>query len=107
MLISDWSSDVCSSDLELAREAPVEADVIVPVPDSGVPSAIGYAAEAGIPFEIGITRNHYVGRTFIEPTEEIRHLERNSVVEGKDVAVRYVFGGRRMQKTKKEHRTSI
>src|SRR3546814_10237751 len=74
MLISDWSSDVCSSDLELAREAPVEADVIVPVPDSGVPSAIGYAAEAGIPFEIGITRNHYVGRTFIEPTEEIRHF---------------------------------
>src|SRR6202035_4583579 len=59
---------------ELAREAPVEADVVVPVPDSGVPAALGYASESGLPFELGIIRNHYVGRTFIEPTEQIRHL---------------------------------
>ena len=59
---------------ELARENGVDADVVVPVPDSGTPSAIGYAAETGIPFELGIIRNHYVGRTFIEPTDEIRHL---------------------------------
>jgi amidophosphoribosyltransferase len=59
---------------ELARESPVEADVIVPVPDSGVPAAMGYAAQSGIPFELGIIRNHYVGRTFIEPTDHIRHL---------------------------------
>ncbi|MBV6632210.1 MAG: amidophosphoribosyltransferase [Alphaproteobacteria bacterium] len=59
---------------ELAKESPVEADLVVPVPDSGVPSAIGYAEEANIPFELGIIRNHYVGRTFIEPTDEIRHL---------------------------------
>jgi amidophosphoribosyltransferase len=60
---------------ELARESnTLEADVVVPVPDSGVPAAIGYAEEAGIPFELGIIRNHYVGRTFIEPTDQIRHL---------------------------------
>ena len=59
---------------ELAREAPVPADIVVPVPDSGVPAAIGYAAEAGLPFELGIIRNHYVGRTFIEPTDQIRHF---------------------------------
>jgi len=59
---------------ELARESGVDADLVVPVPDSGVPSAIGYSAEAGIGFELGIIRNHYVGRTFIEPTQEIRHL---------------------------------
>lgn len=59
---------------ELARETAVPADVVVPVPDSGVPAAIGYAAEAGLPFELGIIRNHYVGRTFIEPTDSIRHL---------------------------------
>ncbi len=59
---------------ELARESHVDADVVIPVPDSGVPAAIGYAAEAQIPFELGIIRNHYVGRTFIEPTEQIRHL---------------------------------
>jgi amidophosphoribosyltransferase len=59
---------------ELARESNVPADVVVPVPDSGVPAAMGYAAESGIPFELGIIRNHYVGRTFIEPTEHIRHL---------------------------------
>ncbi len=59
---------------ELARESHVPADVIVPVPDSGVPSAIGYAQQADIPFELDIIRNHYVGRTFIEPTAQIRHL---------------------------------
>jgi len=59
---------------ELARESAVAADVVIPVPDSGVPAAIGYATEAGIPFELGIVRNHYVGRTFIEPTDQIRHL---------------------------------
>lgn len=59
---------------ELAQESHVEADVVVPVPDSGVPSAIGYAEASGIPFELGIIRNHYVGRTFIEPTDQIRHL---------------------------------
>lgn len=59
---------------ELARESSIPADVIVPVPDSGVPAAIGYAQEADIPFELGIIRNHYVGRTFIEPTAQIRNL---------------------------------
>jgi len=59
---------------ELARESPVDADYVVAVPDSGVPAAIGYAEESGIPFELGIIRNHYVGRTFIEPTDRIRHL---------------------------------
>ncbi len=59
---------------ELALEAEVPADIVVPVPDSGVPAAIGYAAAAGLPFELGLIRNHYVGRTFIEPTDEIRHL---------------------------------
>jgi len=59
---------------ELAKESPVEADVVVPVPDSGVPAALGFAEGSGIPFEYGIIRNHYVGRTFIEPTDHIRHL---------------------------------
>ncbi len=59
---------------ELAREAPADADLVVPVPDSGVPAAIGYAQASGLPFELGIVRNHYVGRTFIEPTDAIRHL---------------------------------
>jgi amidophosphoribosyltransferase len=59
---------------ELARESHIEADVIVPVPDSGVPGAIGYAETSGIPFDLGIIRNHYVGRTFIEPSESVRHL---------------------------------
>jgi amidophosphoribosyltransferase len=58
----------------LAQETGVEADVIVPVPDSGVPAAMGFAAESGIPFELGIIRNHYVGRTFIQPKQEIRAL---------------------------------
>lgn len=59
---------------ELARESGVDADLVVPVPDSGVPSAIGYAEESTLSFELGIIRNHYVGRTFIEPTQEIRNL---------------------------------
>jgi amidophosphoribosyltransferase len=58
----------------LAQEHPVEADVVVPVPDSGVPAAIGYAAARGVPFEMGLIRSHYVGRTFIEPQESIRHF---------------------------------
>jgi amidophosphoribosyltransferase len=59
---------------ELARENNVDADYVVPVPDSGVPAAIGYAQESGIPFELGIIRSHYVGRTFIQPSDQVRHL---------------------------------
>jgi amidophosphoribosyltransferase len=59
---------------QLARETGVEADVVIPVPDSGVPAALGYAEEAGIPFDFGLIRNHYVGRTFIEPRQSIRHF---------------------------------
>ena len=58
----------------LAREKPVKADLVVPVPDSGGPAALGYAEESGIPYEMGIIRNHYIGRTFIEPSDHIRHL---------------------------------
>ena len=60
---------------ELAKEQPVEADMIIPVPDGGVPAALGYSQESGIPFEMGIMRNHYIGRTFIEPTQEMRDLK--------------------------------
>jgi amidophosphoribosyltransferase len=77
---------------ELARESPAEVDVVVPIPDSGVPAAIGYAREAGLPFELGIIRNHYVGRTFIEPEQSIRdlgvrlkHAPNRSVIAGKRV----------------------
>jgi amidophosphoribosyltransferase len=77
---------------ELARETGVAADVVVPVPDSGVPAAMGYAAESGIPFELGIIRNHYVGRTFIEPSDRIRHLG----VKLKHSANRAVLEGRRV-----------
>lgn len=59
---------------QLANENPVEADIVIPVPDSGVPAALGYAEESGIPFEFGLIRNHYVGRTFIEPKQSIRHF---------------------------------
>jgi amidophosphoribosyltransferase len=59
---------------QLAIESPVEADLVVPVPDSGVPAAIGYAQQSGIPFELGIIRSHYVGRTFIQPGDKVRHL---------------------------------
>src|SRR5580698_10513535 len=79
---------------ELAREAPAEADVVVPVPDSGVPAAIGYARACGLPFELGIIRNHYVGRTFIQPTQSIRelgvrmkHNANRAVVEGKRIVL--------------------
>ena len=79
---------------ELAKELPIEADVIVPVPDSGVPAALGYAQETGIPFELGIIRNHYVGRTFIEPTQQIRalgvrlkHSANRGQVEGKRIVL--------------------
>ncbi|HLG87690.1 MAG TPA: amidophosphoribosyltransferase [Alphaproteobacteria bacterium] len=79
---------------ELAREAGVDADLVVPVPDSGVPAAIGYAKQSGIPFSLGIIRNHYVGRTFIEPTDHIRHfgvkLKHNAnsaVLKGKRVVL--------------------
>jgi amidophosphoribosyltransferase len=79
---------------QLALEAPVDADVIVPIPDSGVPSAIGFSQQTGIPFELGIIRNHYVGRTFIEPTQTIRslgvklkHNANRSVVAGKRVVL--------------------
>ena len=59
---------------ELAKEAPVEADIVSPVPDSGTPAAIGYSLQSGIPYAMGITRNNYMGRTFIEPTEQIRNM---------------------------------
>jgi amidophosphoribosyltransferase len=59
---------------QLARETGIEADVVIAVPDSGVPAALGYAEEAGIPFDFGLIRNHYVGRTFIEPRQTIRHF---------------------------------
>lgn len=77
---------------ELAREHPVEADIVVPVPDSGVPAAIGYSEASGIPFEMGLIRNHYVGRTFIEPQEHIRHFG----VKIKLNAVREVLKGKRV-----------
>jgi amidophosphoribosyltransferase len=79
---------------ELASESDPGADVVVPVPDSGVPAAIGYAQAAGIPFELGIIRNHYVGRTFIESSDRIRHLgvklkhnANRATVEGKRVVL--------------------
>ena len=59
---------------ELATETPIEADLVVAVPDSGVPAALGYSEQSGLPFDLGIIRNHYVGRTFIEPTDQVRHL---------------------------------
>jgi len=59
---------------ELAQESPADADLVIPVPDSGVPAAIGYAQQSGIPFELGIIRSHYVGRTFIQPGDKVRHL---------------------------------
>ncbi len=77
---------------QLAREAPASADVVIPVPDSGVPAAIGYAQESGIPYELGIIRNHYVGRTFIEPSQHIRQLG----VRLKHSANRAVVNGKRI-----------
>jgi amidophosphoribosyltransferase len=79
---------------QLAQESGVEADLVVPVPDSGVPAALGYSDESGIPFDFGLIRNHYVGRTFIEPKQSIRHfgvkLKLNPVkklIEGKRLIV--------------------
>ena len=79
---------------ELAKEFPVDADMVVPVPDSGTPAAIGFAQGANLPFELGIIRNHYVGRTFIAPTDSIRHmgvkLKHNAnrkLLEGKSVVL--------------------
>ncbi len=77
---------------ELAKELPVEADMVVPVPDSGVAAALGYAEASGIPFELGIIRNHYVGRTFIEPTQEIRDLK----VKMKLNPIKEVIKGKRL-----------
>jgi amidophosphoribosyltransferase len=77
---------------ELAKEAPAVADVVVPVPDSGVPASIGFAQAAGIPYELGIIRNHYVGRTFIQPTQSIRELG----VRLKHNANRAVVAGKRI-----------
>ncbi len=77
---------------QLARESPIAADIVVPVPDSGVPAAIGYAEESGIPFEMGLIRNHYVGRTFIEPRDAIRHFG----VKVKLNAQRDVLSGKRV-----------
>jgi amidophosphoribosyltransferase len=76
----------------LAREAPVDADLVVPVPDSGVAAAIGYANESGIPFAFGLIRNHYVGRTFIEPRSSIRHFG----VKVKHNPVRALLTGKRV-----------
>lgn len=80
--------------MNLAKESPVDADVIVPVPDGGTPAALGYAQQSGIPFEYGIIRNHYVGRTFIEPTQQIRafgvklkHSANRAMIEGKRVVL--------------------
>jgi amidophosphoribosyltransferase len=79
---------------ELAREAPVQADYVVPVPDSGVPAAIGYAQASGIPFELGIIRSHYVGRTFIQPSQDVRlhgvklkHNANSALIDGKSIVL--------------------
>lgn len=79
---------------ELAQEDPVEADLVIPVPDSGVPAAIGYAQASGIPFELGIIRSHYVGRTFIQPGDKVRHLgvklkhnANRKLIEGKRIVL--------------------
>jgi amidophosphoribosyltransferase len=80
--------------VELAKESPVEADIVVPIPDSGVPPAMGYAEASGIPFQMGLIRNHYVGRTFIEPQQSIRNfgvkLKLNPIrrlIEGKRIVL--------------------
>jgi amidophosphoribosyltransferase len=78
--------------VELAREQPAPADLVVPVPDSGLSAALGYARESGIPFEFGLVRNHYVGRTFIEPRQSIRHFG----VKLKLNTVRNLIAGKRV-----------
>jgi len=77
---------------ELAKEADLQADLVIPVPDSGVPAALGYAQQSGLPFELGIIRNHYVGRTFIQPTEAgrtsgvmMKHNANEAVIAGRDI----------------------
>src|SRR6266566_318202 len=77
---------------QLARESHVEVDVVVPVPDSGVPAAVGYSQHSGVPFELGIIRNHYVGRTFIQPSQSVRelgvrmkHNANRAAIEGKRI----------------------
>jgi len=77
---------------QLAREHAIDADVVVPVPDSGVTAALGFAEESGIRFEVGLIRNHYVGRTFIEPSQSIRHFG----VKVKLNPVREIIGGKRV-----------
>jgi len=77
---------------QLAREYKIDADVVIAVPDSGVPAAMGYAEESGIPFELGLIRNHYVGRTFIEPAQSIRHFG----VKIKLNPVREIMAGKRV-----------
>jgi amidophosphoribosyltransferase len=79
---------------QLAIEAPADADLVIPVPDSGVPAAIGYAQQSGLPFELGIIRSHYVGRTFIQPGDQIRHLgvklkhnANRKLIEGKRIVL--------------------
>ncbi len=79
---------------ELAREAPVDADYVVPVPDSGVPAALGFSQESGIPFELGIIRSHYVGRPFIQPSQDVRHLgvklkhnANSALIQGKKIVL--------------------
>lgn len=78
----------------LAAEAPAEADLVIPVPDSGVPAALGFAQASGIPYELGIIRNHYVGRTFIQPTQSVRelgvrmkHSANRAMIEGKRIVL--------------------
>ncbi len=79
---------------ELALESPADADVVIPVPDSGVPAALGYAQTCGLPYELGIIRNHYVGRTFIQPTQSVRelgvrmkHSANRSAIQGKRIVL--------------------
>lgn len=79
---------------QLARECPTEADLVIPVPDSGIPAALGYAEESGLPFDFGLIRNHFTGRTFIEPADAIRHFgvrvklnAQRKLLEGKRVVV--------------------
>jgi amidophosphoribosyltransferase len=78
--------------VELAKESPADADIVIPVPDSGVPAAIGYAQQSGIPFELGIIRSHYVGRTFIQPSDG----KRNADVKRKHNANRALVEGKRI-----------
>jgi len=77
---------------QLAREAPVEADLVVPVPDSGVAAALGYSSESGLPFRFGLIRNHYIGRTFIEPEQRVRDFG----VKLKLNPVRSILAGKRI-----------